>query len=174
MMRVTIFILALVSFEALALEFPADWRLPTEKELRSELQQNTSTPKQAVIESDFNDDGLLDRAFLLKSVNYPGEGLVAYISTAAGYEWQVLDRVEWGEEYAGAGLKMKIELATPGRYKTACSLGYWECGPEESDVLELKRAAIYQNRFDGAIAIWFWDEGTKQFKKIWLGTLADR
>ncbi|MCF6322917.1 MAG: hypothetical protein L3J89_01100 [Gammaproteobacteria bacterium] len=159
----------LFSFEALALAFPADWRLPTEKEMAVESPLN-----QTRIESDFNQDGKLDHAFLLKSINYPGEGLVVYVSTATGYEWQVLDRVEWGEEYADAGLKMRIKLAAPGRYKTACALGYWVCGPEEPEVLELKKAAIYQNRFDDAIAVWFWDKGINQFKKVWLGISGDR
>ncbi len=168
-MRIIGLILILFSCEALALELPVDWRLPTEKEMTTE-----SPLKQARIESDFNQDGKLDHAFLLKSVNYPGEGLVVYVSTATGYEWQILDRVEWGEEYAEAGLKMRIKIARPGRYNTACALGYWTCGPEEPAVLELKQVAIYQNRFDGAIAIWFWDKGDNQFKKIWLGTSGDR
>ncbi len=168
-MRIISFILMLFSFEALALELPADWRLPTEKETGADLQ-----PGKARIESDFNQDGKLDHAFLLKSSNYPGEGLVVHISTATGYEWQVLDRVEWAEEYAGAELKMRIKIAHPGRYKTACALGYWACGAEEPAILELKQEAIYQDRFDGAIAIWFWAKDAKQFKKVWLGNSADR
>ncbi len=168
-MQVISLILMLCSFKALALEFPADWRLPTEKEIGAESQ-----PKKARIEGDFNQDGKLDHAFLLKSIHYPGEGLVAYVSTTTGYEWQVLDRVEWGEEYADAGLKMRIKVAHPGRYKTACALGYWECGAEEPAVLELKQVAIYQDRFDGAIAIWFWAKDSEQFKKVWLGTSTDR
>jgi len=168
-MRMMGLILMLFSLDALALPFPADWRLPTAREMTAEPPL-----KQVRIEGDFNQDGQLDYAFLLKSVNYPGEGLVVYMSTVRGYEWRVLDRVEWGEAYAGAGLKMRIKLAMPGHYTTACALGYWACGPQEPGVLELKWVAIYQDRFDGAIAIWFWNKNSKQFNKVWLGSAADR
>jgi len=35
-MRIVAFLIILFSFEALAAEFPAGWRLPTEKELTGE------------------------------------------------------------------------------------------------------------------------------------------
>jgi hypothetical protein len=169
-MPIIIFLLTLLSMPSLASDFPEGWRLPTERELSGD----DSLAEYAQIESDFNDDGKLDQAYLLKSTAHPGEGLIVNVSTSQGNEWLVLDRVEWGEEYAGAGLKMRIKLAQPGSYTTACALGYWQCEPDEPAVLELKRAAIYQDRFDGAIATWFWHKETKQFKKIWLGNSDDR
>ncbi len=159
----------LASGSLLALELPADWRLPTAKELVTEPPRDDSPLRYAQVESDFNGDGKLDRAYLLKSVHYPGEGLLVRLSSPAGYVWQLLDRVEWGEEYASAGLKMRIELAQVGSYKTACALGYWQCTSDEPDMLELMHAGIYQDRFDGAIAIWFWDHPRQQFKQVWLG-----
>jgi len=173
-MPIIILLFALLSMPALAADFPDGWRLPTEKELTTEPPRDDSPSKYARVDSDFNDDGEIDHAYLLKSVNYPGEGLVIQFSTSVGYEWQVLDRVEWSEEYAAAGLKMRINLAEPGGYKTACAFGYWQCGPDEPDILKLKRAGIYQDRFDGAIAIWLWDKHNKQFRKVWLGNSADR
>ena len=173
-MPIIILLFTLLSTPSLASGFPEGWRLPTEKELIAEPPETDSLAKYAQVDSDFNDDGKVDRAYLLKSINYPGEGLVVSVSTSQGNEWLVLDRVEWGEEYVGAGLKMRIKLAQPGRYTTACALGYWQCEPDEPAVLELKQAAIYQDRFDGAVAIWFWHKETKQFKQIWLGNSDDR
>jgi len=172
-MPIIILLLTFLSAPLLASDLPEGWRLPTEKELIAVPAGADSLSKHAQIDSDFNDDGKLDRAYLLKSINYPGEGLVVSVSTPQGSEWLVLDRVEWGAEYAGAGLKMRIKLAQPGNYTTACALGYWQCGPGEPAVLVLKRAAIYQDRFDGAVAIWFWQKETQQFKKIWLGNAGD-
>ena len=168
-MPIIILLLTFLSAPLLASDLPEGWRLPTERELPGD----DSLTNYAQIESDFNNDGKLDRTYLLKSTAYPGEGLIVNISTSQGNEWLVLDRVEWGAEYADAGLKMRIKLAQPGNYTTACALGYWQCGPGEPAVLVLKRAAIYQNRFDGAVAIWFWQKETQQFKKIWLGNAGD-
>jgi len=172
-MPIIILLVLLLTGPVLAADFPEGWRLPTEKELIAEPPSAGLLLKYAQVDSDFNDDGKLDRAYLLKSTHYPGEGLVVSVSTSQGNEWLVLDRIEWGEEYAGAGLKMRIKLAQPGNYTTACALGYWQCEPDEPAVLKLKRAAIYQDRFDGAIAIWFWHKETKQFKKTWLGNASD-
>lgn len=168
-MRSTVFLIALISFNALAAEFPDGWRLPMAKELAGDPLRDASPSRYARIESDFNHDGVIDYVYLLKSTLYPGEGLLVKLSTSTGFEWQLLDRVEWGEEFADAPLIMRIELAKPGDYKTACALGYWQCGPDEPAVLKLKRASIKQDRFDGAKAIWYWDERSTALKKVWLG-----
>ncbi len=112
-MRIIVFLIILYSFEALAAEFPAGWRLPTEKELAGEPSRNESPSKYSRLDSDLNNDGKVDHAYLLKSTQYPGEGLFVKLSTPTGYEWQMLDRVEWGAEYADTPLIMRIDLATP-------------------------------------------------------------
>ena len=168
-MRSIALLFVLCPFNTLAAEVPADWRLPTEKELISEPSRNESLTKFARVDSDFNNDGKIDHAYLLKSVRYPGEGLLVNISSPTGYKWQLLDRVEWGEEFSGVGLIMRIGLAKPGSYKTACAYGYWECTSEDPGELKLERGAILQDRFDGASAIWYWNEGSKKFQQVWLG-----
>lgn len=168
-MRIFAFLIILYSFEVLAAEFPAGWRLPTEKELAGEPLRNELPSKYARLDTDLNNDGKLDHVYLLKSTQYPGEGLFVKLSMPKGYEWQLLDRVEWGAEYADTPLIMRIDLAKPGSYKTACALGFWQCGPDEPAVLKLERAAIWQNRFDDATAIWYWDDDNQMIKKVWLG-----
>jgi len=78
----------LYSFEALGIEFPADWRLPMEKGLTGELSRNDSLLKDAHkhsrLDSGLNNDGKIDYAYLLKSTQYPGEGLFVKLSTPAG------------------------------------------------------------------------------------------
>jgi len=100
-MRIVAYLIILYSFEALAIEFPAGWHLPTEKELAGEpLRVDSSSKdarKYAQLDSDLNNDGKVDHAYLLKSTQYPGEGLFVKLSTPEGYEWQLLDRVEWAE-----------------------------------------------------------------------------
>ncbi len=97
-MRIITFLIILYSFKALAAEFPAGWRLPTEKELSGEPSRNDSPLRDAHqhsrLESDLNDDGKIDHVYLLKSTQHPGEGLFVKLSTRSGYEWQLLDRVE--------------------------------------------------------------------------------
>ncbi len=172
-MPVIILLFMLLSMPIAASAFPDGWRLPTDKELITEPPRDDSPLKYARVESDFNGDGKMDYAYLLKSTQYPGEGLMVRLSTLSGYEWQLLDRVEWSEEFSTAGLKMRINLAQPGGYKTACSFGYWQCGEDEPAVLKLKGSGIYQIRFDGVVAIWFWDMQYQRFKKVWLGNSAD-
>ena len=149
-------------------EFPDEWRLPTEKELSKEPLREKSPTKNAKIEADFNGDGNIDHAFLLKRTTYNGEGLVIWLSTTSEYSWQVIDEISRGEENQNIGPLWGIDLAKPGKYKTACGKGYWVCENGEPEVLELKLPGIWHYKFENTASMWFWDTSTNKFQRIWI------
>ena len=151
-----------------AFEFPKEWRLPTESELSGESLRKESSNKYAKVEADFNGDGKLDYAYLLKSQVYSGEGLIVRLSSSSNYSWEVLNEINWGEKYPNVDLVMGIDLASPGKLKTACGKGYWECGHDEPETIELSLPSIWHYRFESAASIWYWQASTSSFKQIWI------
>jgi len=162
------FLLVLMPCSGFTVELPVGWRAPTEKELASEPLRNNSPTKNAEIVGDLNGDSKIDRAYLFKSTEYSGEGLLVSLSSPSGYVWKVLARIDWGEQYPSVDLAMGIDIAEPGNYKTACAKGYWECRPDEPETLVLKSPGIWYFRFESAASIWYWDNNREEFKQIWL------
>lgn len=73
--------------------------MPTVKEVTHPLRQKSSVAF-AKAAADFNGDGLLDEALLLKSTRFSGEGLWIRLSNAQGkFEWVKLDETKWGKEF---------------------------------------------------------------------------
>ncbi len=166
MRYIFLLIILFIATLAYALELPDGWRLPTEKELASEPLRLKSPTKNAKVEADFNGDGKIDYALLLKSTKFSGECFAVNYSKGNEYSWQILSEIDWGEEYPNVNLSMGIDLAKPKRYKTACGKGYWECEPGEPEVLELMLPGIWYFKFESAASLWFWDSSLKSFKSI--------
>lgn len=165
---ILLLLLAITAQLAFAVEPPAGWRVPTEKELAAEPLRNESPTKSAEVVGDFNGDGILDHAYLFKSTKFSGEGLAVRLSSPKGFIWKIVDQTDWGKEYPNVDLAMGIDLAKPGDYKTACAKGYWECGTNEPEVLKLKTPGIWHFRFESAASIWYWDKKGSEFKQIWI------
>ncbi len=160
-------LLVLMSCSASAVEPPVGWRVPTEAELASQPLRNNSPMKNAEVVGDLNDDGKIDRAYLFKSTEYSGEGLLVSLSSPSGYVWKVLARIDWGEEYPNVDLAMGIDLVEPGNHKTACGNdGCCECDPDDPEILMLNSPGILYFRFGGGASIWYWDESKHRFNAV--------
>ena len=168
MRSILVLFLALSVQVAFAVEPPAGWRTPAAKELAENPLRNESPTKNAEVVGDFNNDGTLDHAYIFKSTKFSGEGLVVSLSSPKGFIWKVIKEINWGKEHPNVDLVMGIDLAKPGDYKTACAKGYWECGPNEPEVLTLKTQSIWHFRFESAASIWYWDMKSSEFKQIWI------
>lgn len=147
----------------LAIEPPNGWRLPTDKELSGEPLREKSPTKNAKVIHDLNSDGKADHAFLFKSTEFSGEGLLVYLSSPGGYSWEVLSEIDWGKKYPIVDLVMGIDAAEPGEYETACGKGYWECEKNEPETLILKAPGIWHFKFESAASIWYWNEDSNEF-----------
>lgn len=168
MRSIPLLFLVLSSRLALAVEPPAGWRVPTEKELAAEPLRSESPTKSAKVVGDLNGDGTPDHAYLFKSTKFSGEGLAVRLSSPKGFIWKIIDQVDWGKEYPNVDLAMGIDLAKPGDHKTACAKGYWECGQNEPEMLKLKTPGVWHFRFESAASIWYWDKKSSEFKRVWI------
>ena len=104
----------------------------------------------------------------MKSTKFSGQGLLVKLSEGNKYIWIVLDTINWGEKYPHVDLSMGISKVSPGEYETACGKGYFECGPDEPEVLVLKLPGIDYFRFASANSFFYWDNASKSFKRIWI------
>lgn len=166
----TIFLFILFATTALAKEeiaLPEGWRYPTIEELSDEPDRNDSPTKYIKAVADFNGDGITDKAYLFKSTEFSGEGLLVRLSDKQkGFRWLVLATIKWRKDYPKVNLCMGIDIVKPGKYKTACGKGYYECEKGEPEVLKLKRPAINYFKFGSANSFFFWDDKTNSFKSI--------
>ncbi|HBB68311.1 MAG TPA: hypothetical protein DCZ93_13665 [Elusimicrobia bacterium] len=148
---------------------PDGWRYPTTEELSDEAIRKDSPTKYAEVVADFNGDGRMDQALLLKSTKFSGEGLLVRLSDRKeAFRWIVLDSIDWGKKYPKVNLSMGINIVKPGKYKTACAKGYWKCEKDEPSVVKVKGAAIDYFKPESANSFFIWDAATTRFKRIWI------
>lgn len=62
--------------------------------------------------------------------------------------------------------RMGIDVVRPGSYATACGKGYWECGPDETENLELQWPAINFFKIESAHSFYFYDPIRKAFRTM--------
>lgn len=163
MKKILLALMLLASISAYAEEFPAGLRLPTKAELAKEPGRKESPTKFATIIADFNGDGQPDYAFLLINASTRKNVLAIKLSNSNAYEWKIVDKgnFNWGEP------EMAIELAKPGKYKTACGNGYWECAKNEPESITLKNPGLFYSPFDqGGGGMVFWNQKKMKFEEL--------
>lgn len=118
-----------------AFTVPEGWRVPSKDEYMNEVGKSEEKDYLSV-QGDFNGDGVEDEARLLVTTDGKKMGVVVWLSDRDQQKLYIL-----GEE--DAWLRgMGIDLALPGQYETACGKGYFDCGPGESKLLDLRYHAI--------------------------------
>lgn len=71
-------------------------------------------------------------------------------------------------EWDGGLARLGIAQVPPGRYRTACGKGYFECEPQEPEVLVTQRDAIdlfYEESADG---VYYMPKGSNEFIHVRL------
>ena len=153
---------------ATSITLPEGWRLPTQAEIDAVTMRSWSETKFLRVDGDFNSDGKLDYAQLIKNEMVDGEGFAVHLSTPAGYEWQVVQQFEYQNSPSKPSLYMGLSIANPGSYKTACGKGYWECKEGEPEILELNKIGVAYFMFESASSLWYWDDSMMKFVQVWI------
>jgi len=144
---------------------PEGWRFPGNADYKDDwLDFRKQLPKPFVVTADFNGDGVSDEAWILIRRNAPGWGLFVFLSNRR-QQHQIIKLIEVNDDHPQS---TGIALVKPGRYKTACGKGYWECKPGEPEVLVLKRPSFKFFKFESASSIFYWDETAATFNRIWI------
>ena len=160
----TCFLLLLISisFITVAQDFPPGWRMANQSELSG---RSSSTTR---IDADFNGDSINDTAYVLKSTDFSGEGLLVHLSSENGHQWKTLERINWGPDYPNANLAMAVDVAEANNYLTACGKGQWQCDEYETAEFCTAFAGIWYYRFGGHKSLFYWNPEKQKFDKQWI------
>ena len=160
-MRIYALMLLLLPSILMANEFPFGWRQANSSELSGDSQQTR-------IDGDFNGDDITDTAYVLKSTEFSGEGLLVRLSGSNGPDWMVLEKINWGPDYPNARLAMSIDIAKAGNYLTACGKGQWQCDEYETAEFGTSNPGIWYFRIGGHKALFYWNTEKQKFDKQWI------
>lgn len=153
-----------ISCFSMDLPIPEGWRLPIPSETAQEWR-NENPNRYLTVTADFNGDGIIDKSMLLVRKKGTGLTLFAFVSQKNGtLKAYSLDDIK-NNEYIEV---MGISVALPGRYKTACGKGYFECQEGEPEEIFLRYPAINYFKEESASSFFYWDESKKNFKRIWM------
>jgi hypothetical protein len=164
--KLKLFVVALVLLLPLELlaQDSTGWRKPENKELGNDYSWRKEDPNlYLTAKADFDDDGKEDMAFLLINVKQNKMGLFVELTSRPGKKMKLdeSDDKSWIEV-------MGIAVAKPGKYKTACGKGYFDCEKGEPKELSLKLTAIDYFKEGSANSFFIWDTKKKKFNRIWM------
>jgi hypothetical protein len=173
-MRLTLFaVLLSLTMGARANEIgplPEGWRFPTSKELAGEPLRKKSPTRYIRAIADFNGDGVPDKAFLVKSTRYSGEGLLLWLSDGPGkFKWTTLATIDW-DKYPKVPLVMGIVSIKPGTYEYNCIEVGNDCvgSDDGKSKITLRRPALEYFKFESAASAFYWDTDKQTFIRIWI------
>jgi hypothetical protein len=159
-------LLGSASFAAYAQELPKGWRLPSPDEL-SDIARKDSPDRYAKAVGDFNSDGIVDEALLLKSTGFSGEALWVWLSNKSeGFKWVKLDQVDWGPSHPKVPLAMGVAVAAPGIHAYGCFCGANDCNlgtDKDRPKLKLRDPAIEYFKIESAGSMYFWSRSEGRF-----------
>jgi len=143
-----------------------EWRRPDQKDLDAEPLRSASATGYTEVTADFDGDGKPDRAVLRVEAAGWKEGLFVQLSSVLPGRWQPLNSVVHNKQ--SQPLLMGVSLVPPGTYMTACGKGYGRCSPDEPREVVLKHPGIDYFQFESANSYIFWDETTRQLRRVWI------
>lgn len=146
------------------LSLPEGWRLPMSSEV-AQKWRSESPNRYLTIAADLNGDGIIDKSMLLVRKNGTGLALFAFVSQKNGtVKVYLLDEIK-NNAYIEV---MGVSLSQPGRYKTACGKGYFECQKDEPEEIILLSPAINYFKEESSNSFFYWDESKNNFRRIWM------
>ena len=146
-------------------KIPAGYRLPDKADYTQEDQLRYKSNLPFEVAADFDGNGKNDTAVLLIKKDNSGWELFVYMRDSND-ETDILSLAKANSKLPI--LTMGISLLDPGKIKTACGKGYWDCKPGEPPELNLENPGIQYFRFESASSVFYWDAGLGQFNRIWL------
>lgn len=117
------------------------------------------------VTADFNGDRKKDVVMLLPEKNGTGWALFVFYYDKQN-EVSVVKLDETKQKVPT--INMGINFEPRGSIRTACGKGYWECKPDEPEVLDLKLPGIRYFNFEGAASVFYWSKDYWMFKREWI------
>jgi hypothetical protein len=140
--------------------FAESWRFPTDQDITGDWKTfHEQMPTPYLVRADFDGNGVEDESWIVINSSGSGWRLIALMNGSRVAETLV-------SAADGSAQTFGIEKIEPGSYKTACGKGYWECSPNEPELLSLNYAAFRFFKFESASTIWYWDELNHRFNEI--------
>lgn len=173
MMILIQFLLLLIATSAISFDFPDGWRKATPEELESwPYTRNGSKSKYTEAHADFNGDGRIDSAYLLKSTKFSGQGLLVKLSSGSSYTWIEVDVTNWDQlypnnDFGNVGLGMGIEVLSPKDVKEYINESKIETSSDDLKPEDYQNSAIGYFKFGSAGSIIYWSQSEKKFKRYW-------
>lgn len=141
---------------------PQGYRYPRATDYSGNWQEfRKKIPVPFHVRADFNLDGIKDDAWLLIRNNGMGCGLFVFLNHP-NRSPQVIRLMEGATPAQHFG----IILAQPGKYKTACAKGYFDCAPGEPKLLKVTKAALSFFAYESAESIYIWKPKTRSFQEV--------
>lgn len=143
-----------------------NWRSPTEEDyIYDWVTFKNSSEKPYYAESDFNGDGLIDKACFLFSLDGNRWGLFVFLSKENGSVIKKL--VE--QKVADAPPQVRgIGIVPLGTYQTACGKGYYKCDSNNPEELVVQSPMLDYYRFESANSFFYWDKEKSSFESVWI------
>ncbi len=142
------------------------WRLPKKAEITGNWQANASSGHPAhQAQADFNGDGIQDFAYIAFSNDGQKWALFANMSSTSG-QFEIFKLDECRKDISPQD--MGVGVAKPGKYKTVCGKGYWNCELGEPAELVLGLPAIDYFRFESSNSFFWWDKRSRKFVRTWM------
>ncbi|OGR05390.1 MAG: hypothetical protein A2511_00425 [Deltaproteobacteria bacterium RIFOXYD12_FULL_50_9] len=160
-----IILLIAITAHADEIAFPTDWRLPTDEESEKGMLKwrNKDSNRYLAAIADFNGDGKNDKALMLVNDKTNKMRLYVFLSYYNNAIQAIILNEFEPKSWVSA---MGVSVANPGKYETACGKGYFECGPNESEILELTRPAINFLKYESANSFFYWNDKTNNFLQV--------
>jgi len=166
---ITTFIFFVITVSALASEeLPEGWRFPSEDDLKpaspTAINFREKSPSNfAKAEADFNGDGIQDKAYLLKSTKYNGQGLLVRLSLNKNFKWIVLDEIKREKGFPKDGIAMGIDIVKPQKIRAFSERPY-----DEGIEITLGNPGLAYFHFEGAGSVFYWDSLQMKFLRVWI------
>lgn len=142
---------------------PTGWRLPTKAELANHWRL-TSPHYFAIAQGDFDGDGIADKAYILVSRDEKHVGLFASLSSK-----QPSKPISLAQEKNPSYIEvMGISVVEPGKYRTACGKGYWDCAKGEPEEIQLDNQAVAYFKHESSSSYFYWDKSSKSLRRVWI------
>lgn len=145
-----------------AREVSGNYRAPTPSELGKSWRQREKD-RYAVARGDFDGDGRKDEARIMLSEE--GDDAAVIVSLAASGRRLALD---WGLDRAVVLNRWGVAVLPPGRYRTACGKGYWECAPGEPEVLVTRWDGVLFFQDESREGVFYMPKRGAAFRHVWL------
>jgi hypothetical protein len=165
---ITILLLLFISSQSeskMKTDFPPGWRPAEKSDYSDEDLKFVDNIVPNHLTADFNGDGIKDEAWILLHKTKNKYGLFVFMGRKGGGR-KMFKLAEYPKRTEK--IYMGIIFLEPGTYKTACGKGYWDCAPEEPEILLLQKPGIDLFQFESADSVFYWNPKNNKFKRIWL------